>query len=85
MVNDRPASPYAYESSVTSSPQKVTHKASTKTSKQIDPIVESEKSDLERLEHIRKKMDKHVGSSHQMRPVISSAKHKILTSKEKTK
>ena len=73
------------ESSVTSSPQKVTHKASTKTSKQIDPIVESEKSDLERLEHIRKKMDKHVGSSHQMRPVISSAKHKILTSKEKTK
>ena len=73
------------QSSVTSSPQKVTPREGAKTSKQMDSIPESERSDLDRLKHIRKKMDKHIGPSHQTRPVISSTKHKKLTSKEKAK
>ena len=71
------------ESSVTSSPQKVTPREGTKTSKQMDSIPEAEKSDLDRLKHIREKMDKHVGPSNQTRPVISSTKQKKLTSKAK--
>ena len=73
------------ESSVTSSPQKVTPREGTKTSKPMDATSESERSDLERLKDIREKMDKHIGPSDQTRPLISSAKHKKLTSKENVK
>ncbi len=66
-----------------SSKKKDSQTVSVGTSKKTSTNIVPERSDLEHLEHIRGKMDKHVSTSDRSSTIISKDKHKKLKSQHK--
>ena len=73
------------EQSGHASQKKGSKAVSVGASKKTSANAGSKKTDLERLEHIKEKMDKHVSSSDRSSTIISKDKRKKLTSQDKVK